>query len=116
MDKFASAGRKNIFGQTVKVRQMQSEMGSSGAVHGALSGGALCTTFTASQGLLLMIPNMYLLAGELLPAVFHVSARALARQSLSIFCDHSDVMAVRTTGVALLSAHNQQEAMDMGVA
>lgn len=115
MDKYANAGRKNIFGQTVAVKQMQSELGSAGAVHGALSGGALCTTFTASQGLLLMIPNMYLVAGELLPAVFHVSARALARQSLSIFCDHSDIMAVRSTGCALLSAHNQQEAMDMGV-
>merc|ERR1719301_52975 len=115
MDKYATAGRKNIFDQVVKVRQMQSELGSAGALHGALSGGALCTTFTASQGLLLMIPNLYLLAGELLPGVIHVSARALARQALSIFCDHSDVMAVRTTGVALLSAHNQQEAMDMGV-
>eukprot|EP00931_Biecheleriopsis_adriatica_P069889 TRINITY_DN436_c0_g1_i9.p1 TRINITY_DN436_c0_g1~~TRINITY_DN436_c0_g1_i9.p1 ORF type:complete len:1849 (-),score=485.30 TRINITY_DN436_c0_g1_i9:160-5706(-) len=115
MDKFATAGRKNVFGQTVKVRQMQSELGSAGALHGALSGGALCTTFTASQGLLLMIPNMYLCAGELLPAVFHVSARALARQSLSIFCDHSDVMAVRSTGCALLSAHNPQEVMDLGL-
>merc|ERR1719388_445877 len=113
VDKYANAGRKNIFGQVVKVRQMQSENGSAGAVHGALSAGSLCTTFTASQGLLLMIPNMYLLAGELLPAVFHVSARALARHSLSIFCDHSDVMAARVTGCALLSAHNQQEAMDM---
>jgi len=115
VDKFASSGRKNIFGQTVRVRQMQSELGSAGALHGALSGGALCTTFTASQGLLLMLPNMYLLAGELLPAVFHVSARALARQALSIFCDHSDVMAARTTGVALLSAHNPQEVMDLGL-
>merc|ERR1719281_1399393 len=115
MDKHAANGRLNIFGQTVKVRQMQSELGSAGALHGALSGGALCTTFTCSQGLLLMIPNMYLCAGELLPAVFHVSARALARQSLSIFCDHSDVMAVRTTGCALLSAHNQQETMDMAL-
>jgi len=94
---------------------MQSELGSAGALHGALSGGALCTTFTASQGLLLMIPNMYLCAGELLPAVFHVSARALARQSLSIFCDHSDVMAVRSTGCALLSSHNPQEVMDLGL-
>lgn len=115
MDKFATAGRKNVFGQAVKVRQMQSELGSAGALHGALSGGALCTTFTASQGLLLMIPNMYLCAGELLPAVFHVSARALARQSLSIFCDHSDVMAVRSTGCALLSAGNPQEVMDLGL-
>jgi len=115
MDKFATQGRKNVFGQTVKVKQMQSELGSAGALHGALSGGALCTTFTASQGLLLMIPNMYLCAGELLPAVFHVSARALARQSLSIFCDHSDVMAVRSTGCALLSAHNPQEVMDLGL-
>ena len=115
VDKFSSAGRQNVFGQVVKVKQMQSELGSAGALHGALSGGALCSTFTASQGLLLMIPNMYLCAGELLPAVFHVSARALARQSLSIFCDHSDVMAVRSTGCALLSAHNPQEVMDMGV-
>jgi homodimeric pyruvate:ferredoxin (flavodoxin) oxidoreductase len=115
VDKFASAGRQNVFGQVVKVKQMQSELGSAGALHGALSGGALCTTFTCSQGLLLMIPNMYLCAGELLPAVFHVSARALARQSLSIFCDHSDVMAVRSTGCALLSAHNPQEVMDLGV-
>jgi len=115
VDKFATQGRKNVFGQTVKVRQMQSEQGSAGALHGALSGGALCTTFTASQGLLLMIPNMYLCAGELLPAVFHVSARALARQSLSIFCDHSDVMAVRPTGVALLNSQNSQEVMDLGV-
>lgn len=115
MDKFAAGGRKNAFGQPVRVRQMQSELGSAGALHGALSGGALCTTFTCSQGLLLMIPNMYLVAGELLPAVFHVSARALARQSLSIFCDHSDVMAVRSTGCALLSAHNPQEVMDLGV-
>jgi homodimeric pyruvate:ferredoxin (flavodoxin) oxidoreductase len=115
MDKYSAAGRKNVFGQTVKVRQMQSELGSAGALHGVLSGGALASTFTASQGLLLMIPNMYLLAGELLPAVFHVSARALARQSLSIFCDHSDVMAVRSTGVAMLNAHNQQETMDMAV-
>ncbi|CAJ1434416.1 unnamed protein product [Effrenium voratum] len=104
MDKFATAGRKNVFGQQVKVRQMQSELGSAGALHGALSGGALCTTFTASQGLLLMIPNMYLCAGELLPAVFHVSARALARQSLSIFCDHSDVMAAPRLGFGLSSA------------
>jgi len=115
VDKFASSGRKNIFGQIVRVRQMQSELGSAGALHGALSGGALATTFTASQGLLLMIPNMYLVAGELLPAVFHVSARALARQSLSIFCDHSDVMAVRSTGCALLSSCNPQEVMDLGV-
>lgn len=115
VDKFSASGRKNIFGQTVKVKQMQSELGSAGALHGALSGGSLCTTFTASQGLLLMIPNMYLVAGELLPAVFHVSARALARQALSIFCDHSDVMAVRPTGCALLSSHNPQEVMDLGV-
>jgi len=114
MDKFSAGGRKNVFGQTVKVRQMQSELGSAGALHGALSGGALCTTFTCSQGLLLMIPNMYLTAGELLPAVFHVSARALARQSLSIFCDHSDVMAVRSTGCALLNSQNPQEVMDLG--
>jgi len=115
VDKFAAAGRKNIFGQTVQVRQMQSELGSAGALHGALSAGSLCTTFTASQGLLLMIPNMYLVAGELLPAVFHVSARALARQALSIFCDHSDIMAARATGCAMLGGSNQQEVMDLGV-
>jgi homodimeric pyruvate:ferredoxin (flavodoxin) oxidoreductase len=115
VDKYANGGRKNIFGQVVKVRQMQSENGSAGAVHGALSSGSICTTFTASQGLLLMIPNMYLLAGELLPAVFHVSARALARHALSIFCDHSDIMAVRTTGVAILGGSNVQEVMDLGV-
>lgn len=115
VDKYANAGRKNIFGQTVRVRQMQSELGSAGALHGALSGGALASTFTASQGLLLMIPNMYLVAGELLPAVFHVSARALARQALSIFCDHSDIMAVRTTGCAILGGSNPQEVMDLGV-
>jgi len=115
VDKFAASGRKNIFGQVVQVHQMQSELGSAGAVHGAVSGGALCTTFTASQGLLLMIPNMYLVAGELLPAVFHVSARALARQALSIFCDHSDIMAVRATGCALLGGSNPQEVMDLGV-
>lgn len=115
VDKYGVDGRKNIFGQVVKVRQMQSENGSAGAVHGALSSGSICTTFTASQGLLLMIPNMYLLAGELLPAVFHVSARALARQALSIFCDHSDIMAVRTTGCAILGGSNVQEVMDLGV-
>jgi len=115
VDKYANSGRKNIFGQIVKVRQMQSENGSAGAVHGALSSGSICTTFTASQGLLLMIPNMYLLAGELLPAVFHVSARALARHALSIFCDHSDIMAVRTTGCAILGGSNPQEVMDLGV-
>jgi len=115
MDKYSNSGRKNVFGQIVKVKQMQSELGSAGALHGALSGGSLCTTFTASQGLLLMIPNMYLCAGELLPAVFHVSARALARHSLSIFNDHSDIMAVRTTGVAILGASNAQEVMDMSL-
>jgi len=115
VDTFANNDRRNVFGQKVRVHQMQSELGSAGALHGALSGGALCSTFTCSQGLLLMISNMYLVAGELLPAVFHVSARALARQSLSIFCDHSDVMAVRATGTAMLCAHNPQEVMDLGL-
>ncbi|HHU69247.1 MAG TPA: pyruvate:ferredoxin (flavodoxin) oxidoreductase, partial [Thermoanaerobacterales bacterium] len=93
IDKWSAHGRKNLFGQTVKVVELQSEAGAAGAVHGSLSAGALTTTFTASQGLLLMIPNMYKIAGELLPGVFHVSARAVASHALSIFGDHSDVMA-----------------------
>ncbi|MGN1074513.1 MAG: pyruvate:ferredoxin (flavodoxin) oxidoreductase, partial [Eubacteriales bacterium] len=97
VDKWSAGGQKNIFGQQVKVSEMQSEAGAAGAVHGSLSAGALTTTFTASQGLLLMIPNMYKIAGELLPGVFHVSARALASHALSIFGDHSDVMACRQT-------------------
>ena len=95
VDEWSAFGKKNIFGETVKVAEMQSEAGASGAVHGSLQAGALTTTFTASQGLLLMIPNMYKIAGELLPGVFHVSARALASHALSIFGDHQDVMAVR---------------------
>ncbi|MCY6960714.1 pyruvate:ferredoxin (flavodoxin) oxidoreductase [Clostridium brassicae] len=114
VDEWASQGKKNIFGQTVKVMEMQSEGGASGAVHGSLQSGALTTTYTASQGLLLMIPNMYKISGELLPSVFHVSARALAAQALSIFGDHSDVMAARQTGFALLASNSVQEAMDLG--
>ncbi|MEG2728160.1 MAG: pyruvate:ferredoxin (flavodoxin) oxidoreductase [Mucinivorans sp.] len=113
VDEWAAAGKKNIFGETVKVVEMQSEAGAAGAVHGALQAGALTTTYTASQGLLLMIPNMYKLAGELLPAVFHVSARALAAQSLAIFGDHQDVMAVRQTGFAMLASGSVQEVMDL---
>jgi len=114
-DVWASQGRKNIFGTPVGVTEMQSEAGAAGAVHGALSGGALSTTFTASQGLLLMVPNMYKIAGEMLPTVFHVAARSLACQSLSIFGDHSDVMSVRNTGFALLSANGIQESMDLAI-
>ncbi|MCX5716616.1 MAG: pyruvate:ferredoxin (flavodoxin) oxidoreductase [Candidatus Omnitrophica bacterium] len=112
-DEWAANGKKNIFGQVVDVVEMQSEAGASGAVHGSLSAGALTTTFTASQGLLLMIPNMHKIAGEMLPAVFHVAARALACQSLSIFGDQSDVMAVRNTGFALLAGASVQEVMDL---
>ncbi|MBI9020309.1 MAG: pyruvate:ferredoxin (flavodoxin) oxidoreductase [Verrucomicrobia bacterium] len=114
-DIWASQGRKNIFGTTVGVTEMQSEAGAAGAVHGSLSGGALTTTFTASQGLLLMIPNMYKIAGEMLPTVFHVSARSLAAQSLSIFGDHSDVMSVRNTGFAMMAANGIQETMDLAI-
>ena len=113
-DKWATAGMKNIFGQTVQVTEMQSEAGASGTVHGSLAAGALTTTYTASQGLLLMIPNMYKIAGELLPCVFNVSARALASHALSIFGDHQDVMACRQTGFAMLASSNPQEAMDLG--
>ncbi len=114
-DIWAAQGRKNIFGTTVGVTEMQSEAGAAGAVHGALSGGALTTTFTASQGLLLMIHNMYKIAGEMLPTVFHVSARSLACQSLSIFGDHSDVMSVRNTGFAMIAANGIQETMDLAI-
>jgi pyruvate-ferredoxin/flavodoxin oxidoreductase len=114
VDEWAAHGKKNIFGQEVKVVEMQSEAGAAGAVHGSLAAGALTTTFTASQGLLLMIPNMYKIAGELLPCVFHVSARALAGHALSIFGDHSDVMACRQTGYALLAEGSVQEVMDLG--
>ena len=113
VDEWASQGRKNIFGQTVNVVEMQSEAGASGTFHGSLQGGALTSTFTASQGLLLMIPNMYKVAGELLPGVFHVSARALASQALSIFGDHQDVMAARQTGCVLLASGSVQEVADI---
>ncbi len=113
-DKWSAVGTKNIFGQEVRVAEMQSEAGAAGAVHGSLLGGALTTTFTASQGLLLMIPNMYKIAAENLPGVIHVSARALATHALSIFGDHSDVMACRSTGYAMLASANPQEVMDLG--
>ena len=113
IDEWAAGGRKNLFGETVKVVEMQSEAGAAGAVHGSLQAGALTTTYTASQGLLLMIPNMYKIAGELLPGVFHVSARALAAQALSIFGDHADVMSARQTGFALLAESSVQEVMDL---
>ena len=114
VDQWAAQGQKNIFGTTVKVIEMQSEAGAAGTVHGSLNAGALTTTYTASQGLLLMIPNMYKIAGELLPCVFHVSARTVAAQSLNIFGDHSDVMACRQTGFAMLAEGNVQEVMDLG--
>ncbi|CDZ74977.1 Pyruvate dehydrogenase (NADP(+)) [Peptoniphilus sp. ING2-D1G] len=113
VDAWAAHGRKNIFDQEVMVKELQSEAGAAGAVHGALQAGSLTSTFTASQGLLLMIPNMYKMAGELLPAVFHVAARALSSHALSIFGDHQDVMAARATGFALLASNSVQEAMDM---
>jgi pyruvate-ferredoxin/flavodoxin oxidoreductase len=115
VDAWAAHGRKNIFDQVLKVSEMQSEGGAAGAVHGALSAGACATTFTASQGLLLMIPNMYKIAGELMPCVFHVSGRALATQALSIFGDHQDVMATRATGFAILSSNSVQEVMDLAL-
>lgn len=114
VDEWSANGMKNIFGQDVKVTELQSEAGAAGAVHGSLSAGALTSTYTASQGLLLMIPNMYKIAGELMPAVFHVSARAIAGHALSIFGDHSDVMAARQTGFALLASGSVQEVMDLG--
>ena len=113
VDEWAAKGRKNMFGETVRVIEMQSEGGAAGAVHGSLQAGALTTTYTASQGLLLMIPNMYKIAGELLPCVFHVSARALAAHALSIFGDHADVYAARQTGFAMLASGSVQEVMDM---
>ncbi|MFA5103002.1 MAG: pyruvate:ferredoxin (flavodoxin) oxidoreductase [Candidatus Thermoplasmatota archaeon] len=115
VDAWAAYGRKNIFDQVLKVSELQSEGGASGAVHGALSAGACSTTFTASQGLLLMIPNMYKIAGELMPCVFHVSARAIAGQALSIFGDHQDVMAARATGFGILSSNSVQEVMDLAL-
>lgn len=113
VDEWAAQGKKNLFGQPVRLMEMQSEAGAAGAVHGALQAGALTTTYTASQGLLLMIPNLYKIAGELLPGVFHVSARALATNSLNIFGDHQDVMAVRQTGCAMLAENNVQQVMDL---
>ncbi|MBU4462846.1 MAG: pyruvate:ferredoxin (flavodoxin) oxidoreductase [Proteobacteria bacterium] len=114
-DEWAAGGRKNIFGQTMLVRELQSEAGAAGTVHGSLASGALTTTFTASQGLLLMIPNMYKISGEVLPAVFHVSARAIAGHALSIFGDHQDINAVRQTGFCLLASASVQEVMDLGL-
>ena len=114
-DEWAAKGRKNIFGQTLTIREMQSEAGAAGAVHGSLAAGALTSTFTASQGLLLMIPNMYKMAGELLPAVFHVTARAIAGHALSIFGDHADVMATRQTGFGMLASASVQEVMDLAL-
>ncbi|MFO7168101.1 MAG: pyruvate:ferredoxin (flavodoxin) oxidoreductase, partial [Chloroflexota bacterium] len=114
-DAWAAAGRPNLWGTTPLVVEMQSEGGAAGALHGALQTGALATTFTASQGLLLMIPNMYKIAGELTPAVFHVAARSVAAQALSIFGDHSDVMATRATGWALLASHQVQAAQDLAL-
>jgi len=114
VDEWAAHGRKNIFGQKVSVTELQSEGGASGSVHGILAAGALTSTYTASQGLLLMIPNMYKISGELLPGVFHVSARSIATHALSIFCDHSDIMAVRQTGFGILASGSIQEIMDLG--
>jgi len=113
-DQWAVSGRKNIFGETVKVVEMQSEGGAAGAMHGALQAGALASSYTASQGLLLMIPNMYKMAGEMLPGVLHVSARQIATHALSIFGEHSDIYATRPTGFALLASGSVQEIMDMG--
>ena len=115
VDAWSAQGRKNIFGQTLKVQEMQSEGGAAGAVHGALSAGAFCSTFTASQGLLLMVPNMYKISGELMPCVFHVSARAIAGQALSIFGDHQDVMAARATGFAQIASGSIQEINDLAL-
>ena len=112
-DEWATEGRKNIFGRTVQITEMQSEAGAAGAVHGSLTAGALTTTYTASQGLLLMIPNLYKIAGEQLPGVFNVSARAIASHALSIFGDHSDVYACRQTGCAMLCESSVQEVMDL---
>src|SRR5947209_6071948 len=114
-DQWSAQQRPNLWGTVPKVVEMQSEGGAAGALHGALQTGALATTFTASQGLLLMIPNMYKIAGELTPAVFHVAARSLAAQALSIFGDHSDVMATRATGFALLASGSVQEAQDLAL-
>ncbi|MBR4953547.1 MAG: pyruvate:ferredoxin (flavodoxin) oxidoreductase, partial [Oscillospiraceae bacterium] len=113
IDAWTAEDRKNIFGTKVEVVEMQSEGGAAGAVHGAVTAGAYATTFTASQGLLLMIPNMYKLAGEQTPAVFHVAARAIASHALNIFGDHSDVMACRQTGFAMLCSNSVQQSMDL---
>ncbi|MBR7177274.1 MAG: pyruvate:ferredoxin (flavodoxin) oxidoreductase, partial [Clostridia bacterium] len=114
-DEWSAQGRINLFGQTIRIAEMQSEAGAAGAVHGSLVAGALTSTFTASQGLLLMIPNMYKISGELLPCVFHVSARALAAHALNIFGDHQDVMACRQTGFAMMASNSVQEAMDLAL-
>ena len=114
-DAWSAEGRTNVWGTVPHVIEMQSEAWAAGAIHGSLQTGALATTFTASQGLLLMIPNMYKIAGELTPTVFHVAARALATQGLSIFGDHSDVMAIRTTGYAMLASNSVQEAQDLAL-
>ena len=114
-DKWSAQGRKNIFGQTVNVTEMQSEAGAAGAIHGSLAAGAFTTTFTASQGLLLMLPNMYKIAGELMPTVFHIAARSIAAEVLSIFGDHSDAMAARPTGYAEIASSSIQEVMDMAL-
>ena len=114
VDKWASQGKKNIFGRPVRLIEMQSEGGAAGTLHGSLQAGALSSTYTSSQGLLLMIPNLYKIAGELLPGVLHVSARSLASNALSIFGDHQDVMSIRQTGMALLASGSVQECMDLG--
>ena len=114
-DKWAIAGRKNLMGSTMEICEMESELGAAGATHGALSAGSLATTFTSSQGLLLMIPNMYKIAGELLPGVFHVGCRSVASHALSIFGDHQDVMACRATGFVMLSSSSVQETMDLAL-
>ena len=114
-DQWATQGRKNLMGQTMAIREMESEAGAAGAVNGCLTGGALTTTYTASQGLMLMIPNMYKISGELLPGVFHVTARSLSAHALSIFGDHQDVMTCRTTGFAFLSSSTVQDCMDLGM-
>ena len=116
IDVWSSKGKKNIYGRTVEVTEMQSEAGAAGALHGALTAGAKATTFTSSQGLLLMIPNMYKIAGEMLPCVIHVAARTIATHALSIFGDHSDVMGVRQTGFSMVASSSVQEAQDMALA
>ncbi len=114
-DKWALEGRTNVFGAPMQVKELESELGAAGATHGALAAGALATTFTSSQGLLLMIPNMFKMAGELLPAVFHIGCRSVATHALSIFGDHSDIMATRSTGFAILMSASVQETHDLGI-